>query len=68
MTGATDSVIGIRKEEAIAQLISQTPKKFTAAKRGLQLQGVIIDASPETGRAEAIERVCLNVDDQTTRR
>jgi hypothetical protein len=63
MTGATDSVIGIRKEEAIAQLISQTPKKFTAAKGRLQLQGVLIDVSPETGRAEAIERVCLGVDE-----
>ena len=62
MTGATDSVIGIKKEEAIAQLMSQTPKRFTAAKGGLQLQGVLLDVSPETGRSEAIERICLNVD------
>jgi metallophosphoesterase (TIGR00282 family) len=63
MTGATDSIIGIRKEEAIAQLISQTPRKFTAAKRGLQLQALLLDISPQTGRTEAIERVCLNVGD-----
>jgi metallophosphoesterase (TIGR00282 family) len=62
MTGATDSVIGIKKEEAIAQLMSQTPKRFTAAKGGLQLQGVLLDVSPETGRSEAIERICLSVD------
>ncbi len=63
MTGATDSIIGIRKEEAIAQLITQTPKKFSAAKGGLQLQAVLIDVTPGSGRTEAIERICLNVDD-----
>ncbi|MGW8208008.1 MAG: TIGR00282 family metallophosphoesterase [Syntrophobacteria bacterium] len=62
MTGATDSIIGIRKEEAIAQLITQTPKRFTPAKGGLQLQAVLIDVSPESGHTEAIERICLNVD------
>ncbi len=63
MTGATDSIIGIRKEEAIAQLITQTPKKFSAAKGGVQLQAVLIDVTPGSGRTEAIERICLNVDD-----
>jgi metallophosphoesterase (TIGR00282 family) len=62
MTGATDSIIGIRKEEAIAQLISQTPKKFTPAKGDIQLQAVLLDVSPESGRSEAIERICLSVD------
>jgi hypothetical protein len=62
MTGATESIIGIRKEEAIAQLISQTPKRFTAAKGGLQLQAVLLDVSPETGRTETIQRICLSVD------
>jgi hypothetical protein len=60
MTGATDSIIGIRKEEAIAQLITQTPQKFTAAKGGLQLQAVLIDVSPESGRTESIARICLS--------
>lgn len=63
MTGATDSIIGIRKEEAIAQLITQTPKKFSAAKGRCQLQAVLLDVSPATGRTEAIDRICLNVDD-----
>ena len=62
MTGATDSIIGIRKEEAIAQLITQTPRQFTPAKGRLQLQAVLIDVSPESGRSEAIERICLSVD------
>ena len=62
MTGATDSIIGIKKEEAIAQLMSQTPKRFTAAKGGRQLQAVLLDVSPETGRTKTIERICLSVE------
>jgi len=62
MTGAMDSIIGIRKEEAIAQLITQTPKKFTPAKGSIELQGVLIDVSPQSGRTERIERICLKLD------
>jgi 2',3'-cyclic-nucleotide 2'-phosphodiesterase len=62
MTGPTDSIIGIKKEEAIAQLITQTPKKFTAAKGDRQLQAVLLDVSPETGRTEGIERICKKLD------
>jgi metallophosphoesterase (TIGR00282 family) len=62
MVGATDSVIGIKKEEAIAQIITQTPKRFTAAKNKRQLQAVLFDVSPETGRTEAIERICKKSD------
>lgn len=58
MTGATDSIIGIKKEEAIGQLLSQTPKRFTAAKNGRQLQAVLLDISPESGQTQVIERVC----------
>lgn len=63
MTGATDSIIGIKKEEAIAQLVTQTPKKFTAAKRGRQLQAVLLDVSPESGHTQVIERICKSMDD-----
>ena len=62
MTGPTDSIIGIKKEEAIAQLITQTPKKFTPAKGDRQLQAVLLDVSPETGRTEGIERICKKLD------
>ena len=63
MTGATDSIIGIRKEEAIAQLISQTPKKFSPAKGRLELQAVLIDVSAESGRTESIQRIRLSVEE-----
>lgn len=63
MTGATDSIIGIRKEEAIAQLVTQTPKKFAPAKSGRQLQAVLLDVSADNGRTHVIERVCRKMDD-----
>ncbi len=62
MTGATDSIIGIRKDEAIAQLITQTPRRFFPAKGGRQLQAVLLDVSPQDGRSHVIERVCERMD------
>lgn len=63
MTGGTESVLGVRKEEAISQLLTQTPIRFTPAKGGPQLQAVLFDVSPETGHARAIERICKSKDD-----
>jgi hypothetical protein len=62
MTGPTDSIIGIKKEEAIAQIITQTPKKFTAAKGDRQLQAVLLDVSPDDGHTRVIERICKKMD------
>ena len=63
MTGATDSVIGIRKEDAIAQLMTQKPVTFNPGKGRLQLQAVLLDISPETGHTVAIERICQALPD-----
>ncbi len=63
MTGATDSILGIKKQEAIAQLVSQTPQKFTPAKGGRQLQAVLFDVSPESGHTQFIGRICKSMDD-----
>ena len=63
MTGPTDSVIGIRKEDAITQLITQKPLTFNPAKGRLQLQAVLLDISPETGHTVAIERICQALPD-----
>ena len=62
MTGAMNSVIGVSKDAAIATLMSQTPKKFTAAKNAPQLHAVLLDISPEDGHTHAIERVCKSMD------
>lgn len=59
MTGPLDSVIGVKKEEAIARFLYQSPHKFTVPKGPVHLNAVVIDVDAATGRAASIERVRL---------
>lgn len=57
MTGAYDSVIGMRTEKVLERFLYNTPRPFEPAKRGLQMRGALVDADETTGRALAIRRV-----------
>ncbi|GAM10077.1 putative protein [Geobacter sp. OR-1] len=57
MTGAFDSVIGVRKEEPIEKFLTQRPSKFEVAKKDIRLNGVVIGVDESTGKALTIERV-----------
>ncbi|MEO8382257.1 MAG: TIGR00282 family metallophosphoesterase [Acidobacteriota bacterium] len=57
MTGAYDSVIGFRPEEALHRFLMNTPKKLEVAKRDIRLSGVLIEADEETGKAVRIARI-----------
>ncbi len=57
MTGPTDSVIGVKKEQAIARFLYQTPHRFEIPKGPVQLSGVVIDIDAASGRAKTIERI-----------
>jgi hypothetical protein len=57
MTGPVDSVIGVKKEQAIARFLYQTPHRFEMAKGPVQLRAVIVDIDASTGRAASIERI-----------
>jgi metallophosphoesterase (TIGR00282 family) len=57
MTGAFESVIGVRKDEPIRKFLTQIPTKFEVAKKDIRLNGVVIGVDEKTGRAVAIERV-----------
>ena len=57
MTGAFDSVIGIRKDEAIAKFLTQMPVRFEVAKANIRLNGVVVEVDEESGRAHRIERI-----------
>ncbi len=59
MTGPTDSVIGVKKEQAISRFLYQTPHRFEIPKGPLHLNGVLIDIDAVSGRAKAIERIHL---------
>ncbi len=55
MTGPFDSVIGVRKDQAIARFLTQLPLRFDVAKEDLRLNAVIVDVS--AGKASSIRRL-----------
>ena len=59
MTGAFDSVIGVKKEEAIQKFVTQRPSKFEVAKKDLRINAVVIEVNETTGHALSIERINL---------
>ncbi len=59
MTGAHDSVIGLKKEMIIERFLSQMPKHFEVAKANVQLNGVLLKIDEETGKAQQIQRLQL---------
>jgi 2',3'-cyclic-nucleotide 2'-phosphodiesterase len=57
MTGSFDSVIGVRKEDAIEKFITQRPAKFEVAKKDIRINGVVIEVDEKSGLALSIERI-----------
>ncbi len=64
MTGPTDSVIGIRKEIALERFLTMLPNKFETAKRGIELQGAIIEVDEATGLSSGIRRIRMQLNHQ----
>ena len=63
MSGAYDSVIGFRPEEALNRFLMNTPKKLEVAKRDIRLSGAMVEVDEETGKAARIVRIHVKVDD-----
>jgi metallophosphoesterase (TIGR00282 family) len=63
MTGAYDSVIGFRPEEALHRFLMNTPRKLEVAKRDIRLSGALVEIDEATGRASRIVRIHERVDD-----
>lgn len=57
MTGPAESVIGVRKEDAINRFLTQRPHKFEIPKGPAILNAVLLDIDGKSGRAGAIERI-----------
>jgi 2',3'-cyclic-nucleotide 2'-phosphodiesterase len=57
MTGPMDSVIGMKKETAIARSLSQMPLKMEVQNSAAEIQGVLVTIDPATSRAVTIERI-----------
>ena len=63
MTGAYDSVIGFRPEEALHRFLFNTPRKLEVAKRDIRLSGAMIEIDEESGRASRIVRIHERVEE-----
>jgi hypothetical protein len=57
MTGPYDSVLGRRKDRVLAALTTSMPQFFEIAMGDPRLSAVLVEVSPETGKALAIERI-----------
>lgn len=57
MTGPEDSVIGMETTRAIKRFILQSHVFYTVASGNIRINGVIVTANPQTGKATAIERI-----------
>jgi metallophosphoesterase (TIGR00282 family) len=57
MTGAYDSVIGFRPDEALHRFLMNTPRKLEVAKRDIRLTGAMFEIDETTGRAHSITRI-----------
>ena len=59
MTGPHDSVIGVDKQVVLKRFLTGLPGRFDTASGDPRLNGVIVTADADTGRATGIERVSL---------
>ncbi len=57
MTGAFDSVIGVKKHASITYFLTQTPQRFDSAKDDRRLNAILVDIDSSTGRTTKIERI-----------
>ena len=57
MTGPFDSVIGVKKEQAIERFRTSRSIPYETADGDVRLAGVIVDVDPDSGRAKVIQRV-----------
>jgi 2',3'-cyclic-nucleotide 2'-phosphodiesterase len=62
MTGPHDSIIGTKKEAALSRFLTGLPTRLEPASGNPRLHAVVITADEASGRAVAINRLSLSVD------
>lgn len=64
MTGAFDSVIGVKKQASINYFLKQTPQRFDSAKKDKRLNAILVEIEDETGKSLSIERIERRIKDE----
>ena len=57
MCGSYDSVIGMKKEAAIARFVSKIPHRFEVETTKPMINGIIVQVDTQTGKASSIKRI-----------
>jgi 2',3'-cyclic-nucleotide 2'-phosphodiesterase len=60
MTGPHDSIIGMEREPSLARFLNGMPSRFEPATGNPRLNGVLVDADEQTGRAIGVTRISLS--------
>ena len=63
MTGPHDSVIGVEISAAVGRFLNAMPARFETATGNPRLNGVVVEAADDTGKATDIERVSYSLDE-----
>jgi len=63
MTGPHDSIIGMEREQVLTRFVTGLPARMEPASGNPRLQGVVITADDDTGRALDIERIDWSLED-----
>jgi metallophosphoesterase (TIGR00282 family) len=61
MTGPHDSIIGVEIEPALNRFLTALPSRFETATANPRLNGVIVEADEQTGRALDVERLSYSL-------
>ncbi|HXL02819.1 MAG TPA: TIGR00282 family metallophosphoesterase [Candidatus Atribacteria bacterium] len=60
MTGAHDSVIGVKTEDILSRFLTQMPIRYQVAKDNVKLNGIVVEVDEITGRATEISRLSIS--------
>ncbi len=60
MTGPYNSVIGVDKDIVMRRFLTGVPSRMEAARGGVELHAVIVDADESTGKATAVRRYTVS--------
>ncbi|MCB5253007.1 MAG: TIGR00282 family metallophosphoesterase [Candidatus Cloacimonadaceae bacterium] len=63
MTGAHDSVIGVKKEIILEKFRTSVPHRFETSDQGLMINGVVLKIDPISRKATHIQRLRLSVEE-----
>ncbi len=65
MTGSSNGIIGVEKEEILKKFMTGMPFRFKTASGMEALEGAVVDINQKTGKAEKIKAVRVNAGDYT---